>query len=226
MYASFDFTRKIVPATETQFIVPVSEITVTWDPTLHGSDITLSEGNLVAARDNAGVNWYSVYSTLSQSSGKRYFEVQCVVAPAVNNPGIGFSVTGGDYDPSVNDHLLGSGFGVNSIGCYNFGITLVIGFTGILNPNSFSVSPGDVLSAAIDLDAGRVWFAFNNDFTFSGTNPTSDPSTNTDPMATFTPPYDLFPALSMANSQTYSYKLFASGTFNFTPPTGFVSWSA
>lgn len=194
---------------------------VTWNPADVGSSITLSSGNTIASKASATAGWTSVRATLAQSTGKRYFEIKLLTATDYHQFGWAqgaMSLASGIDQSDATSH---AGIDArNQSGNFKGGISAGAG------QQTSAAAINDVLGFAADLDAGKLWIAKNNVFTTYVTS--GNPAAGTAPWGTFTPSLTLFPAMSLyggggGNSEG---QIAASGTFAYSPPSGFVAWNA
>lgn len=132
----------------------------TWSPTDKTASIALTGGDLIATRNgSADATVQSVRATSSKSSGKHYFEIQ-----VVNSSLSLFNIIG--FAPSGLSLTSFPGATSNSWGYYQD--------TGEkFNNNTGSAygaiyADGDVIGCAVDLDAGKIWWARNNTWQASG----------------------------------------------------------
>lgn len=166
------------------------------------ASLTLSSGDLVAT-DSGGSDYDAVRATLGKTSGKHYFEV---TRGSTGNVSIGVATSA---------HTLSSGTSyiggqAASWGFYSQGHFYNNGASAG-NPLG-GYGSGAVISVALDLDAGKLWFAENG--VWSG-----DPAAGTDPAfsgITGT----IFPAFS-ADAGASGTANFGASAFSYTPPSGF-----
>ena len=183
----------------------------TWDPATAGSHIVLSNGNLTATGSAGGVN-NSVRGTTSQNTGKWYFEI--LIGGSTFNEQIGVATSA-----LVGSSGLGGGSD-NGSARPTDGSTAVASSFSLVNATGVTWAAGDTMTFAVDFDAGKIWISKNSTWCASG-NPTS----GTNPWATFTPNIRLFPAFSTASSTTDAATLHTSvSTIVYSPPTGFTLW--
>jgi hypothetical protein len=182
--------------------------------------MALSNGGLKVTAPVSGAVWNCVRSTVSHVAGKFYIEF-------LLNSGDNFYVSMGLSDAGFNPvgDFLGNDpytFGENT----NFGSVSKAGFNG-LSTSTLKVNavPGDVMSMAVDFDAGKAWIAYNNVWSDAGS-----PSAGTNPLITsFFPAVvglPLFPALGMRpQTQTTAWTLQPTATSQkYAAPAGFAPW--
>jgi hypothetical protein len=153
----------------------------------------------------------SVLGKLSRSSGKRYIEFvfdsgSATASTVVHDLGITTQtlITSGD-----NGAAYGIGYRVSGH----------IVDTAILQTVT-ALSAGDVVSLAVDLDAGKAWFARN------GTWTQGDPAAGTSPVLAALPAGSYRAFMTVDDGETMKGTLRSrTAQFSYPPPSGFVSWS-
>lgn len=167
--------------------------------------------------------WKSVRGDASRSSGKRYFELQCVVAGTTYGHMIGLassSFSPGNY-PGTSNHS----FGISSTQYRSAQFA-----AGAGTPVFSGVAPtlGSVYQLAVDFTAGKAWAGKDNSWIGSG-----NPGSGANPTVTFTPASvgALFPVLGIygymvsGSSTSGAWQLnTAAGEFVFSLPSGFIAW--
>ena len=175
----------------------------TWDPLNKSADITLSNGNLTATLGPAG--YASVRSILGVSSGKWYWEIAFDI-----------DAVGSGNQVGVGDNAISLDF---SLGSYSTGYTYKEdGEKG--NNNSYvafgsSFTAGDIISIALDMGAGKVWWAKNGVWQASG-----------DPEAGANEAYSgiigtIYAWITLAVATTRVTVNFGQSPFSYTVPDGF-----
>lgn len=185
-------------------------VTVTWNPSDKSSNITLSNADLTAIKTSGSSgSWDQVRATLGRSTGKFYFEVSCDDISSDHNSIVGIC--------TAADSLAGfPGINANGYGLYKLtGDAYNSSTPTHILPGSTSSA---VLAVAVDLSAGKIWFAINN--TFSGSPSAGTGATYSGIAAT-----TYLPAVGILNLNT----LVDTGHFKladlvYTPPTGFSPW--
>ena len=198
----------------------VGDTTVTMQ--LSNSAITFSGGNLTAtanapANPNVAANF--ALGTQSQTSGKFYFEVTLnAVAGVVENAAIGISNA---YGPGVGQNV-----GTGQINSHSFlilddGTIVQDGVTTVGNLGG-SISPGSVISCAVDLDAGLGWFRANGG-NWNG-SASANPATGAGgiAMALAFGPYYVCTFLGGAPA---GFTLNSTGPYANAAPSGFGNWT-
>jgi hypothetical protein len=194
----------------------------TLNPLVPTSSATFSEGNLKITGSSSSAYSNRSQSTFAVESGKWYFEVE---ADAVggSNPTIGI----GRSDRSASDNPTGSNAGDVCIRLdnekYDEGSASASYF-------SSSISNGNIIGVALDMDNGKIWFSLQGTFvgtvgssgeaaTFTVGNgititPTLRPMDGTLICNFGSPPY----AISSGNSDGNGY-----GNFEYSVPSGYYS---
>ena len=139
---------------KTEF-VPISSTIVenpsSWDPLDQSDDITLSNNNLTAA---GNINWSSVQALGAQSTGKYYFEIGDIVREP------GFHVIGIGRDDMSNSRFLGdSDNSGDARGFISNGDSISAVQARVAYGAPWGDGGASVVSIAVDLDIGSVWFA-------------------------------------------------------------------
>ena len=186
---------------------------VTWDPSsvITPGSWVFSNGNNTA-EGLAGGSAKVVLATLGRSTGKWYFElVVNIIASSSTGPAfgavntvndLGLFSTGTYYDTSSGFIWLGDGgSGQNN--------------TGVISSN------GDRISVAVDIGAGKVWFAHNGTWLLSG-----NPAAGTNQANTIALTGTLYPAMRVGNDLQEGTLYCSSGSFVYSIPTGFSAWQS
>lgn len=224
--ASFDYVRRIIPATATGFVVPAVAPTQTthWDSTEKGTNIVLSDNDNTAKNSVAG--WNTVFATTSKpiaDTGLYYFEFKFTDLASRINILVGIETPDepGPYG-DLNTYMGNSGTGdsVFERAQNGSGGNLGSTFTYIGSTPVYSANAGDVVAYAIDMATKKGWFAYNN--TFGG-----DPVAETNPDFTW---------VSLANNPRITMSLegtagtmgatlqTAAATQTYSPPSGYSPW--
>jgi hypothetical protein len=186
---------------------------VTWNPADKASLITLSGGNLIAARTGAD-GYNSVRATTSRATsggGKYYFE--CLVSGGAAAPGlmVGIAPPTDSLTAFVGTGTTAYGYNSDNGQKYTSGANSTYGST---------YANGDVIGVALDFALRRIYFAKNNIWQNSG-----DPTTDTN-YAFSIAAGTYFPMISLyygAGAQTLVGR-FKSSDFSYSPPSGYSSW--
>lgn len=198
-----------------QLLAQGADRTITWNTSDKSSRVILSGGNLIA-RKNAGTTgtWDGARATLGRSSGKRYFEILCE-----RTSGTDSNVFAG-IAKSTSPINTASGFPGGDANGY--GIYMLNGNkynNGVATAYSSAWDGSTTIGIAVDLDAGKVWFANENTYGGGG-----DPAAGTGEAfsglsGTF------FPMMSHLNINVYQSTLRAVlSSFAYAPPFGFLPW--
>jgi hypothetical protein len=181
----------------------------TWNPSDHGTSITLSGGNLTATNSAGG--WNSVRATIGKSTGKWYWELQ------INNSDVTHFILGiGNSSFSVNNYIAQS---ARSGGVQvNFGnwASYANGVTSDYSGNPTTLSTGNWTGWAFDATAGQLWANFN------GTWQNHDP-TGADVLSGMSTNGPWYPSASILSggSPTTVVANFGASAFQFSVPSGF-----
>lgn len=183
---------------------------VTWDPAKTGSGITLSNGNLTATYSSGT---YGVMATTSHAAtGKYYFEqLWSTVYTGGNSPMGGVVLGTWVYNTGSPTFNVAGAWGIQSSGAYTYG-------DGSYKGSGVTFANGDVLGVAVDLSAGKIWFAKNNTWILSG-----DPAAGTNATWTTLPASALYPAVRFSGGGVATAR-FASADLGYALPSGFSVW--
>lgn len=172
------------------------------------SGITLSNSNRTATKSSGGAGHCFVRAISGKAAGKWYWEVQYVGG----SPSACFAGAIATSVPATNTQIgltAGSGgyLNVNGLLYYN-GTNTAYGAT---------YTDGAIISVALDMDAGKVWFAKNNTWQASG-----NPAAGTAPaISGLTGTW--FPAIGIFNQGGSCIASFAAADQSFSPPSGFTA---
>lgn len=210
-----------MPVPTTFGIVSRTKLATTWNAADKASKVTLSGGNLTAARtDLTGDTYASVRATTSRAAGKWYFEITINLAAAGNNA-MALGVANGSA--ALNEIL---GFNANSIGALNAALVTQSGiyFSSALVFNGSNYATGNVVCIAVDLNAERMWYRVDGGTWYGSA--AGDPATGSNgaDFSSLTGPY--FPAATLRNAtSTQITANFGASAFAQTPPSGFTAWN-
>jgi len=172
----------------------------TLNPLDSNSNITLSNGNLVAAISSG---FRLQRSTFFLSSGKWYWEITCDdVFPA------GFVGVTDATDATVSQG------GASSTSCMIRTTNGDKRIGGSETSYGSAVADGDVMIFALDMDNGKFWAGKNGTFFNSG-----NPTTGANP-ATSALTNPVTPSIGMYDNEDYTANFGQQG-FTYTPPTDF-----
>jgi hypothetical protein len=192
---------------------PASSVWSAADATTTG--MTISNGGLTLTSYPIGGGWGTVRTTTSKATGKWYIEFLCVSPPSDNRIVIGLA--------SVGFIVIGGyiGGGPYSGGTYP-GVNFVsAGFTSNYVALNLPPNMNDVMSLAIDFDAGSMWFARNNIWVAPG-----NPATGVSPAISFVPATvgELFFGLSFYAADNIATLQPTTASQTYAPPAGFSAW--
>lgn len=180
------------------------ETYATWNPDDKNANITLSNGNLTATA--SGTAHKSARATLSKSSGKWYWEIE------IGNPsslyhynGVGTAAM--SLSGYVGQDVYGWGCGANGYAYHN----------GNYVPIGVTFTTGDILGIALDIDAGKLWFAKNGTWVNSG-----NPANGTYPVySSGLAGVTLYPATGLFTDGIKITANFGESAFSYSVPSGF-----
>lgn len=171
---------------------------LTWNPADKNASITLSDGNKTATATAA---FQMVRGTIGKSSGKWYFEVTCTGALTFGT--VGIAQASSSLSSFAGGETTSYGIATNFV-YTNFVSTSIDG----------TITAGDVVGVAVDLDAGKIWFAENNAWVNSG-NPGAGTGAIYSGLSGTYYPADSPGATSHSINSTLTY----------APPSGFSVWT-
>lgn len=178
-------------------------MTITWNPSDKDPRLTLSNGNLTVEHTGTTGIYSSVRATEYKSSGKWYFEVNCNVI--TSHAFIGIATSAMLLDDYLGFDAYGWGYRKSGLKYHGSG--------GI----SFGAAwtTGDIIGVALDLDAGKIWWAKNNVWQASG-----DPAAGTNEAFSGISG-EIYAAITVTIINDKMTGRFKSGDFSYTPPTEF-----
>lgn len=179
-------------------------VTVAWNPADKDWKLDLSDGNLTATMADNGPG--GVRATEGKSSGKWYWEI---IVGAVNTTCIGIGTSGASLAAHIGTDAYGYGY-KNSDGYkwYNN--------SGVSYGDTFTQA--DVISVALDLDNGKIWFGKNGVWQASG-NPAA--GTN-EAFSGISGTY--FPMVSIYQTNRAVTANFGASAFSHSIPSGFTAY--
>jgi hypothetical protein len=128
---------------------------LTWNPSDKSTSVTVDSQS--ATFDNDAAGW--IRSADVRTSGKWYFEVQ--LNTLTDGAGVYFGIselTGEPPGTAKNSYCDGLG-----------GAHSTFGVTPLSNPSAArTITSGDTLAVAMDLDNGKIWFRYNGDWHLGG----------------------------------------------------------
>jgi len=172
----------------------------TWNPSDKSAGVTLSNGNLTATR--AGSGWGAARGVSSFLSGKWYWEITVTAGNINDILGIGTSSAALTYP---GNDVNGWGFGN---GGYKYHNNSAAGY-------GLSYTNGDIIGAAFDTVAGKIWWSKNGAWLSGG-----------DPAAGTGEAYSgitgtLYPMAGLYTNGNAVEAIFRETFLTYTPPTGF-----
>ena len=187
---------------------------ITWDAN-NNFNCVLSNGDLTAQLTSSSGNDPAIAATANavKTKGKHYMELY--FDSRVVNDAFMFGV-GSDFSPGFDEY---PGSTPDSYALYGIG--------RIFNNSSWTAygsdppDAGQVVGMAVDLDAGKIWWATDNVWQASG-NPVAGTNEAFSGLSgTYLPLLGMFGAATIVNTLTARFK---SADFTYTPPSGFSSW--
>ena len=207
-----DFTSSGLAAADQMSDTPTDNYPV-FSPINKSTNITLSDGNLLASSSGSG-DTFPVMATICPESSKWYAEFEMVEADNTVYVGVGNSsetarIAGATFTNVVVGRAAGYQNGVS----YRSG-TGDIWTGGSSSAYGSTFTTNDIIGVALDADTGSVWFSKNGTFQNSG-----NPEAGTGAAATgLTGPF----CFSMSIYTTDDVRAnFGQSAFTYTPPTGF-----
>jgi len=169
---------------------------------------------------NSGV-WASVRGTFAVSSGKWYWEVDCLLNASLR-PFIG--IIESKVRLASNQTETSNELGPSSTGiAYQTGFQLIRGGTNTSGTNVGgtvpSTSNGDIVGVALDMDNKKVFFSKNGTFFAS-----QDPANSTGEIVSFSTTMQnatIAPAIQVYDNSSETAINFGQRAFSYTPPTGY-----
>lgn len=191
------------------------EVPAYWNTSNTTSSWTFSDENKRARADTpftGGAGIASVLGEMARSTGKRYFEIY------INDLDGNFNVSvRHDFGVTRSNPVPGGDTGASEGAGYRRSGHIFVEATNVGTVTQ--LGNGEVVSVAIDLDSGSVWFARN------GTWTQGDPSTGSSPEGTVTTGVDYFPFVSTESPiNTDATLRIQSAEFSYSIPTGFLQW--
>ena len=185
----------------------------TWNPADTGTSVILSNGNLTATGNNTGASGpYVTRATVGNATGKWYYEARIDV-------GTGTAAVIGIAAASVSLSSIMQSSVAGDFATYAIGANSI--YKG--NPQASTaagaiLATADIMGCAFDATTGKIWFAKNNTWILSG-----NPGAGTSPNWTIPTGITYFPAVNCRALVAVTAR-FASASFTYTPPTGFLPW--
>lgn len=182
-----------------------------WNVDDKNADVSLSENGLVIGRTSGINNAASIRTTVGISSGKHYWEVTITNAGSHPTQGVNDILGIGLSTASLNSYPGGDADGY---GYYSHNGKKINNGSQVAYGDAYTT--GDVISFALDMDNGKIWFGKNGTWQASG-----DPAAGTN---------EAYSGLSgtfyaMANPYHTDSLLtgnFGASDFAYSPPSGFA----
>ena len=182
------------------------------------SEITLSEGGL---KTSTSTSWKSVYGTMAVTSGKWYWEGQFSATTSNNEANRYFGVVDATKNPSSGS--------VNTNGWVGYlqeaGSSQIIDHGSSTSITGQTAVKSDYWAVALDMDAGKIWFAKNNSWLDIGSG-AGNPATAANPAFTnllSTGSGIVTPGMSWNTDDNGGTWNFGQLGFQYTPPSGFLA---
>ena len=171
---------------------PTNNFAVLSPINIYGSNVALAEGNLQSSVSSSSNN-RGAKATQGATSGKWYFEVYFSSSSSDNNGGVGVSGNS-EYNGVPGETSDSEGFRYMDAGNFRQ--------NGSSSSVITTISAGDVVMVAFDIDNNKAWFGKNGTFFSSG-----DPANGNNPLTTTVP--------DLALPASYHYSTPATQIFNF-----------
>lgn len=179
-------------------------MTVAWNPDDKDWELSLSNGDLTATMDANGPG--GVRATESKSSGKWYWEITINI---INTTRVAVGTSSASLAIHTGNDV--NGYGYNSIDGYKW-----TNNSGVAYGDSFI---GDaVISVALDMDNGKVWFAKDGIWQASG-----DPAAETNEAFSGLSGA-IFPMVSIYQTDRGVTANFGASAFSYSIPSGFTAY--
>jgi hypothetical protein len=176
------------------------------NPLDSGANVTVTNGNLRVNNNFTGTPYSSIRGSIGVSSGKFYWEVTATTVSG-NSPSVGIATAQADltqfvgYDAYSWAYIFSTGNKTTNNSTTAYGNT---------------ITSGDIVGIALDMDNGKVWFAKNGTWQASG-----------DPAAGTNYAYNGLTGTMFADAFAYNQSVldvnFGQQPFVYTPPSGFVA---
>lgn len=168
----------------------------------------LSNGDKTVLKGSNDSLWSPAMAAVALKAGKWYWEITVDAAGTNNQVMIGI---GGAVEPLEET----AGYGGGPYDYLYYGNNGNKGHSGSFVAYGASYTGGDVIGIALDMDAGKIWYAKNNTWQASG-----DPATAANPAYTGI----VAPALPMVLTYRTGAQMtgrFAAAELTYSPPSGF-----
>jgi hypothetical protein len=181
-----------------------------WDPNNTNVDVTLSNENRTATANSDGTDRTAI-SVEYKTTGKWYWEIEANVIAATTY--LSYGICHADVDFTKNTRS-----GYNESWAYMTNDRLY--HDGIFDACSYTVpSSDDIISFAVDIDNGKLWFGVN------GVWQQGDPATGTTPSFedTTISGQNMYVCYTHRYSGEQCTTQFDSAQLSYSPPAGFTS---
>lgn len=129
----------------------------TWDPSYKGPNVTLTNGNMDAARLGTGLQ--TAFGTTGRSSGKYQFEIIQIDGSTTSRPIMG--VADKTNGVAMQNSYIGNTGMENSLGLWGNGQIYGNLGSGLIRPSSTATSTNDVVTVAVDMDNDHIEIFLN-----------------------------------------------------------------
>lgn len=190
----------------------------TFDSTSKSTHITLDITKLIATSGVGSTNGTDVFSSVSHSTGKFYAEFTLTTSVAGS---CAMGLVNGSFVADAGVFLGGN---ANGVSCYNDGsyYGASVGFTGGTGTIGTYTS-GDVISMAVDIGGGLIWWRKNSGLWFGLPSVAGDPAAGTNGNVISGLGTPVRAAVELAGSGGVWTANF-SGGFSFSVPSLYVNW--
>ena len=177
-----DFTLRNIAAADQATDTPTNNFCIFFADHLFndagGDNAFAREGNTVINHEYA-TGWATAFTTIGVNSGKWYAEFE--IDNISTKPNVMFGIIPADRTSSELDTYLGSGTYNSSTSQNGFGFYVdstrvrYVGGSSVSPPTN-SISDGDILGVALDMDNNFAYFSINNTWTQNASSVTGVPT--------------------------------------------------
>lgn len=178
---------------------------ITWNPSDKSNKITLSNGNRTVSHTGTSSHG-GVRATGSKSSGKWYWEISFGTDPASSCLYVGIGTSSAPLESQLGGDAHGYSYKDTDGKKYHLG-------SGVNYGSTFTA--GDIIGVALDLDAGKLWWAKANAWQASGNPAAGTNEAYNGISGTFFPMH-----MSMCNGLIITAN-FNANDQTYSPPSGF-----
>jgi hypothetical protein len=182
------------------------------------SDLTLSNEDFTITKTGSNLNYDNVFSQVTHSTGKWYFEV--TMDETTDNSENWFGILSDVYETArAATSYLGYPTTLNhGVVWYDYnGAKYYPGEVSIPSPGRDLIN-GDVMSVAADLNDLKIWFAINGQWVNSG-----NPSAGTNQLLSINS-HTYYAGFILRKVNMQMSANFGQTAFQYTVPTGFTGW--